>query len=189
MRTMHDGVTVADLPANATMVAAYVDGQYANAHTMRQRFPHAKLVTITVTGQAGANVIDCEPGDVGPNKAASWAAAEVKAGRHPTIYCMASSWPTVKKAVVKQGIRGKVNYWIADYDGKPEVPAGAVAKQYLGSPGNSPGHYDVSVVADHWPGVDPEPKPKPAKKVPAKPAKHIPAPVKRPWWRRWRFKW
>lgn len=150
MRTCYDSVTIADVPAKAEMVACYVDGRYRNEPEARKRFPKATIVTITVTGQAGAHVADCEMGDLDPAAAARWAKAEVKAGRKPTIYCAASQWSTVKRAVG----RTKVSWWIADYDGKPVIPAGAVAKQYLGSPGNSPGHYDVSVVVDHWPGVD-----------------------------------
>lgn len=156
---MYDSVTVADIPHVATMIAGYVDGIYANVPAIRQRFPHATIVTVTVKGTPGANVIDCEPGDASPAQAAAWAKREVAAGRKPTIYCMASQWVQVKLAVASAGVTGKVSYWIADYDGQPAVPSGAVAKQYLGSPGNSPGHYDVSVVAAHWPGVDPDPKP------------------------------
>ena len=40
---------------------------------------------------------------------------------------------------------------LAHYDGDPAIPAGAVAKQYRGDV--APG-YDVSSVADFWPGVD-----------------------------------
>jgi hypothetical protein len=118
-----------------------------------------------VLGQSGAHVCDTEPGNIGPAAAARWAKNEVAAGRHPTLYCMASQWDEVKRAVAANGATGKVSYWIADYDGDPTIPAGAVAKQYLSPDGSGKskagGHYDVSVVAAYWPGVDPKPTPKP----------------------------
>lgn len=159
-RTMYDSTNIADIPAHADMVAVYVDGAYRNHDQARQRFPNAKIVTITVNGGSTADVIDCEAGDATPAGAAAWAKRMITQGRHPTIYCSASPWPTVKAAVRREGIKaGQVSWWIAQYDGHAQIPAGAVAKQYLGSPGNSPGHYDVSVVADYWPGVDKPPAP------------------------------
>jgi len=152
-RTMYDSTDVGDIPAKATMVAGYVDGRFRTVDALRARFPKAKVVTITVLGTAGADVCDTEPGNISIPHAARWAAAEVAAGRRPTLYCMASMWNDVKAAVKAEGISGKVSYWIAQYDGKATVPAGAVAKQYA-DPTLSGGHFDVSVVADHWPGVD-----------------------------------
>lgn len=167
-RTMFDSTVTADLPAPPDgLVAAYVDGRFANVDAVRRRFPKARVVTITVTGRAGAHVCDTEPGNIGPAGAARWAKAEVAAGRPPTLYCMASQWSEVKAAVKANGIADKVSYWIAQYDGKPTIPAGAVAKQYAssdvpaGQAGHTDGHKDVSVVADHWPGVDPAPRTRP----------------------------
>lgn len=168
MRKMFDSTTVADLPEGGDLYAGYMDGRYRTVDGLRQRFPKAKIVTITVLGTPRADVCDTEPGNIGPAGAARWAAAEVHAGRHPTLYAMASQWKTVKEEVEKQGITGKVSYWIADYDRDPTIPAGAVAKQYLhgdlktiGSFAYSGGHFDVSNVADHWPGVDPPRRPRP----------------------------
>lgn len=164
-RLMYDSTTAADIPRSAKMVAGYVDGLYRNLTALHTRFPNATIIKITVLGAPGAQVCDTEPGNIGIDGAAKWAAAEVKAGRHPTLYCMASQWPQVKAAVKKRGITGKVSYWIAQYDGKAVIPAGAVAKQHLHGDKNHPGsysggHYDISIVADYWPGVDPEPKPR-----------------------------
>jgi hypothetical protein len=152
-RTMHDSTNVSDIPAGATMVAGYIDGKFQTVPGLRKRFPKAKVVTITVLGTPGADVCDTEPGNISIPHAAQWAANEVKAGRKPTLYCMASAWDDVKAAVKAQGIAGKVSYWIAQFDGKAVIPKGAVAKQFA-DPNTSGGHFDVSVVADHWPGVD-----------------------------------
>lgn len=161
-RKLYDSTSVKDIPETATFVAGYVDGNYRTVDALHERFPKARVVTITVLGTPGANVCDTEPGNIGIAAAARWAKAEVAAGRHPSLYCMASQWGQVKAAVKANGIAGKVSYWVASYDGKAIIPAGAVAKQYLhgdlktiGPAAYSGGHYDVSVVADHWPGVDP----------------------------------
>lgn len=165
-RTLFDSTTVSDIPPRAKMVAGYIDGNYKTVDALRRRFPDATVVTITVLGTPGAHVCDTEPGNIGIKGAVRWAKNEVDAGRKPTIYCMASVWPSVKRAVSAAGIKGQVSYWIADYDGDPTIPRGAVAKQYANPPLTG-GHYDVSSVAADWPGVDPDPKP-PVVKPPAK---------------------
>jgi hypothetical protein len=163
-RTMYDSTDVMDIPANARMVAGYVDGRYANVRAMRARFRDAKVVTITVFGKAGADVGDIEPGCMTVDHGVRWARAEVAAGRKPTLYCMASMWPQVKAAVKAAGIGRKVSYWVASYDDVSTIPAGAVAKQYrhgdlstIGPKAYSGGHFDVSSVVAYWPGVDPRP--------------------------------
>lgn len=163
-RLMLDSTTAGDIPKTATMVAGYIDGRYQTVDALKKRFPRATIVTITVLGTPGAQVCDTEPGNIGVVGAVRWAKNEIKAGRKPTLYCMASMWPQVKTAVANAGISGQVAYWIAQYDGKAIIPRGAVAKQHLhgdkAHPGSySGGHYDVSIVADYWPGVDPDPKP------------------------------
>jgi hypothetical protein len=152
-RKMFDSTTTSDLPAHAKMLAGYVDGNFANVDEIRDRFPDATVVTITVIGTPGAHVCDTEVGNIGIPSTVAWAVNEIEAGRKPTIYCMASAWPTVKAAVKAKGIAGKVSYWIADWDGIAEIPAGAVAKQYA-NPKLTHHHFDESIVADHWPGVD-----------------------------------
>lgn len=146
MRTMFDAVTVADIPADATMVAGYVDGRYANLPEMRIRFPRALVVSVTVAG-GDADVLDVENGDASPAQAPGWIAA------HPSgsLYCNASTLPAVRAAF---GDRPLPPIWLADYDGDPTIPACAVAKQYA-----SNDYYDTSSAADYWPGVDPAPTP------------------------------
>lgn len=157
-RTLYDSTNVADIPADATMVAGYVDGKWATFPALAARFPHAVRVSITVFGWDGtgkhvpADVCDCESGDLTAAQAARWAREETQAGRQPTIYCSLSAWSTVKAAVAAVGA-GPVSYWIADYDGSAVIPAGAVAKQYRSDTNQN---LDYSIVADYWPGVDSE---------------------------------
>jgi len=151
-RIMYDSVTAAKCPAGAPLYGAYIDGLYANYAEVHQRFPRARIVTITVLGgTAAAHVVDIETGDCTPVSGVAWAKRRVAAGHHPTLYMNASTWPAVKAEVHRQGLDGKVSYWVAHYDGHPVVPDGAVAKQFLGDYHG----YDESVVLAHWPGVDP----------------------------------
>jgi hypothetical protein len=76
--------------------------------------------------------------------------------RKLTVYCNTSEWPQVRAAFQNAGVT-EPNYWVAQYDNNPTIPAGAVAKQYIGDYQG----YDKSVVADYWPGVDPAPAPPP----------------------------
>jgi hypothetical protein len=77
---------------------------------------------------------------------------------YPTIYCNRSTWPKVKAAFAAQGVAPPL-YWIATGTGLREIPAGAIAAQYLLDV--APG-IDISVVADYWPGVDSAPAPAPS---------------------------
>jgi len=159
MRTMYDAVTADNILAanpRPQMVAGYVDkiklepwsgGDWA-------LFPDAVKVQIVkkATTNAG-HVLDVEPGDATPSEAPGWVKMRRAAGADPTVYCNASTWPTVRAAFQAAGV-AEPHWWIAHYDGDPTIPAGAVAKQYRGDV--APG-YDVSSVVDYWPGVDPAP--------------------------------
>jgi hypothetical protein len=148
-RTMYDAVTVANIPAGASMVAGYVDGTYANMAAMTARFPNAVHVPIAVRASTNAGlVLDVETGDATPAQSVGWVVMRRAAGVDPSVYCNTSTWPAVKAAFSSAGV-APPHYWVAQYDGNPTVPAGAVAKQY-----SNPGPYDVSSVADVWPGVD-----------------------------------
>ncbi|MEU0795366.1 hypothetical protein ABZ342_35335 [Amycolatopsis sp. NPDC005961] len=153
MRTMYDAVTAANIPAGAQMVAGYIDKIQLEPWSAADwaRFPNA--VKVTIVKKASTNdghVLDVEPGDAGPGEAPGWVRMRRAAGADPTIYCNLSTWPTVRSAFSSAGV-AEPHYWIAHYNGDPAIPDGAIAKQYRGDV--APG-YDVSSVADYWPGVD-----------------------------------
>lgn len=153
MRKMFDSITAADIPADAQMVAGYVNGTFQWSPGDWARFPNA--VKVRIATQAYVNdghVLDIEQGDATPGQAPGWVAMRRAAGVDPTAYCNASTWPLVRAAFQNQGIP-EPHYWIAQYDNVASVPAGAVAKQYIDPP-TSGGHYDLSAVLDYWPGVD-----------------------------------
>lgn len=153
-RTMYDAVTLSNVPTSSPqMVAGYVNGLYANMGELRSRFPNAVHVGITITASHNsldAPVLDVETGDATPSQAVGWAQRQRSLGGDPTCYCNTSTWPDVISAFRSAGV-AQPHYWVAQYDGDPTIPGGAVAKQYRGDV--SPG-YDVSSVVAFWPGID-----------------------------------
>lgn len=151
MRLMYDSVTPSAIPKNAAMVAGYVNGRYAWSSQDWDLFPNAVKVRIATRASVfDAHVLDVEPGDATPEEAPGWVWARRMGGLvMPAVYCNLSTWPTVRNAFLYEGMSEPL-YWIAHYDGKFDIPPGAVAKQYLP---NFQGT-DHSAVADFWPGVD-----------------------------------
>lgn len=155
-RTMYDSVTAAHIPRTAELVAGYDTGPYAWSAADWARFRGAVHVHIsTRDGQYVGHVFDVEPGAGSIAGAVAYVRARRAAGVDPTVYCNASTWPAVRAAFDRAGV-AQPHYWIAKYDGHAELLAGAVAKQYANPDVHRAGHFDLSVVADHWPGIDTE---------------------------------
>lgn len=157
-RTMFDSVNPEHIPADAAMVAGYIQGPYAWSAAGWARFPHAVKVQIaTVVEPVAGHVLDVERGDASPALAVSWVLQRRAAGVDPSVYCNASTWPVVRAAFAAHRV-AEPHWWIAAYNGSATVPAGAVAHQYVDD--RAAGH-DISAVLDYWPGVDPAPQPSP----------------------------
>lgn len=153
MRFMYDSVTASDIPASAQMVAGYVSGPYQWSAADWARFPDAVHVPIATHADVDDGIVlDVEQGDATPDQAPGWVTMRRKAGIDPTVYCGQFSWLAVQAAFRTAGV-DQPHYWIAHYDNAAVLPDGAVAKQYA-NPGLSGGHYDLSIVADDWPGID-----------------------------------
>ena len=154
-RTMYDSVTPSAIPRSAEMVAGYLPpSRYAWSAAEWARFPNAVKVRIAIFASVNdGHVLDVEPGDATPAQAPGWVSMRRRAGVDPSVYCNASTWPTVRAEFRRQNVR-EPHYWIAKYDGIATIPAGAVAKQYADPTVHGRGHFDLSVVADHWPGVE-----------------------------------
>jgi len=153
-RTMYDSTNVADDPAAADMVAYYIDGAFATTEaTVRARFPHAVLVSISAVGTDAGICGDCEPGCLTVTEAVEWVKLRRLANADPSIYVNETyGWAPAKAAFKAAGV-AEPHWWVADYDGVAVIPPGAVAKQYE-NPTLDHGHFDLSVAADYWPGVD-----------------------------------
>lgn len=150
-RTMFDAVVPGNLPAGAPLYAGYVDGMYANVAQIKARFPGAIVVEIAVSASTDAGqVLDVENFDATPDEAPGWVQMRRAAGVDPSVYMNSSTWPAVRAAFQGTGV-AEPPYWVAQYDGDPTIPAGAVAKQWADN-----GPYDTSSVADVWPGIDPQ---------------------------------
>lgn len=155
MRTMFDGIDsdAAQIPRDAAMVAGYVDGLYKWSDAEWNLFPNAVKVRIAVFATTNdGHVLDCEPGNCTPAQAVDWVLLRRQSGADPTVYCNqlnpTTGWPAVREAFRARGVP-EPHYWVANYDGNQQIPAGAIGKQYADQ-----GSYDLSVMADYWPGVD-----------------------------------
>lgn len=159
MRIMYDSTRPSAIPADAEMVAGYVDGIYRWKPEDWARFPNAVKVEISAIGTDRGTVVDVETGCVWPpENAVPWVQRARARGVDPTVYC---NWlndlgPT-RAAFDRAGVT-QPHYWVAKYDGIAEIPKGTVGKQYRAPEGPTwapaPGHYDMSAMADYWPGVD-----------------------------------
>lgn len=153
-RTMYDSTNVQDDPADAQLVGYYVDGIYAVSEAaVRARFPNAVLVAISAIGTNAGIVGDVEPGCITIPQSVDWVLMRRAAGLDPTLYVNQTyGWALARQAFFNRGIP-QPHWWVANYDDVAVIPAGAVAKQYA-NPTLTHGHFDLSVVADIWPGVD-----------------------------------
>ncbi len=153
-RKMYDSVTAKDIPSNVQMVAGYISGTYKWNAADWARFPNA--VHVHIATQAYINdgeVLDVERGDATPEESVDWVIHRRAVGIDPSIYCnQLNGWPYVIQAFKNRGI-SEPHYWVARYDNIAIIPVGAIAKQYANST-FSGGHFDLSVVADYWPGID-----------------------------------
>lgn len=146
---MYDSVDMTKIPAGARLVAAYVNGSYANVHQAHGLFPDATIVEISVTAhEDSGDVLDVERYDAGPEEAPAWVALRRRAGViAPAVYCSLDTWPECIAAFRQQQIADPL-WWIAHYDDRGDLSVGMFAKQYQNTP-----HYDLSIVAGPWPGL------------------------------------
>ncbi|WP_410667513.1 hypothetical protein [Amycolatopsis sp. cmx-4-68] len=161
MRIMYDALTAHNIlkkDRRPGLVAGYIDKIKYTPWSAEDwaLFPDALKVKIVKKASTNdGHVLDVEPKDAEPEEAPGWAEMRRRSGfAHPVIYCNRSTWPKVKAAFAAQGVAPPL-YWIATASGKPEIPEGAIAAQYLLD--QEPG-IDISVVADFWPGVDSSPQ-------------------------------
>ena len=176
MATMYDSTEPAAIPADAAIVAGYVDGLYAWGPDQWARFQHATKVTIAIEPTTLADVLDVEDGNPvppeNPARALEWAALIRTHGIDPTIYVDLNGLSKVVAAFTAAGAN-QPHYWVADWTGVAHMVPGSAATQWANPPASG-GHYDLSETAATWPPV-------PAAPVPAPPPAPVPpAPVPAP---------
>jgi|SRR5215469_2087596 len=156
---MYDSITATDIPLTAEMVAGYLPpSKFAWSDDDWSLFPKAVKVRIAVRGDVtDGHVLDVEQGDATSVQAVSWVLMRRHMGADPTVYCNIRTFPSVVAAFNAAHV-ALPHFWVAHYDGQAVLTDGYIAKQYTDSPANG-GHYDLSVVADYWPGVDSPPTP------------------------------
>jgi len=159
MRLMYDSTNPNDIPTNAPMVAGYIDGTtFKWPESSWSRFPNAVKVRIARrTSTNDGHVLDVEMDipTVWPinRSIVDWVLMRRRAGVEPTIYCnQLNDWEPLKRLFTNAGVTWP-QWWVARYDNKKNIPAGAIAKQYANPPLVG-FHADASMVADFWPGVD-----------------------------------
>lgn len=156
MTIMFDSVNIHNIPANASMVAGYVNGHWPTYHDLLNQFPHAHVVSIDVFGTAVADVIDVENGDATPQVAVSWSAHMRTLGRHPIVYASRALIPTII-AAFNNSKQPLPYFWVADYTGVSHVCSqfpNVVATQWADGTPNYPGaakFCDTSTVLNTWP--------------------------------------
>lgn len=116
---MYDSINISQIPADATAAAGYTSGNWPTFNALRERFPHAHLLSIAVNASADADCLDVEMGDATPGQATGWIKRQLARKVHrPAIYANASTMPGVLQALTASGIaRSSVRLWSAHYDG------------------------------------------------------------------------
>jgi hypothetical protein len=133
---VYDSVTPSTIPSGKAG-AVYATGNYAASESQASHL--GSVLWIDTNGSdPNANVLDVEPGDATPTKAANWVQQRLTAhsGSVAIVYTMLSEWQQVKDKVadLPASMQSKVRYWIADPTGVPHVVAGSSATQwYWGS--------------------------------------------------------
>lgn len=162
-RLMYDSTTPGDNPDGGDLYAGYTDGRYANMAALAAAQPGKVLVAISAVGTNTGVVGDCEPGCIWPQEQiVLWVEKRRRAGVEPTVYVGAANLASVVAAFDAMGVAHPVAFWTAHYTNTPHLcgtgcaygrglGVNVAATQYGG---DLPGHYDISLVADHWPGID-----------------------------------
>lgn len=156
-RIMLDALYPLSIPSPqpaGVLIAAYV-GHNENPASYTQamaRFPGHQVVSIAAKTHHDAQILDIEHGAVEPNDTATindWCMRQRARGVTPTLYASESDWLGISGRVV-----GSRNWWAANWSNGPTIPPSAVGIQYVHLPG-----YDMSVMLNYIPGVDPAPVP------------------------------
>jgi hypothetical protein len=145
------------IPAGATDILAYTDGEYANVNTLRVLNPHARIHTISVAGQVAAEYEDVEPGCLWPPAEAvdRWETWRYDG----TLGFYGDEGTLAQVRELLGGESDEANYFDANWTDIPHIDPGYAGTQYASNP-----EYDTSLIGpgfDSRPGATPAPAPTP----------------------------
>jgi peptidoglycan hydrolase-like protein with peptidoglycan-binding domain len=117
MITMADSIIPENLPPTTGTYLVYVDGHWPTADRVRELFPGARLLTMTVLGgDAVADGCDCESGDLVPLTAAHWLDQQIEHGRwRPVLYASRDTVPVVLSCLPLDRQRSQIRILSAHY--------------------------------------------------------------------------
>jgi hypothetical protein len=122
---MPDSTIVGNLPNGYDAYLGYVDGDFDTAAALRERFPAAELVLLTVTGDTlAATGADVENFDLTPESGARWAKDKLGSdpGSRPVLYASVGSMMPVVIALGAEGIpRASVRLLSAHFGDGPHI--------------------------------------------------------------------
>ena len=130
---MPDSIYPLNIP-NGTVwpaVLGYVDGHWPTAVSLKARFPHSHVVTLTVLGgSAVADGCDIEPGNLTPASGAAWIHGRLAAGAHrPIAYASAGMMGSVLAELGTRGVqRSQVRLLSAHYGAGEHICGPATCK-------------------------------------------------------------
>lgn len=160
-RIFFDAIEPKNMPKDGDGYLGYDDGNWPDAAEEATMFPGKVIGKITTNPAHNYGSIGDGPPDNGTwPQWVGWVEMRRAAGEDPTINTNTSNWDSGKEAFREANVPDP-HWWIAHYlnsppdlKNLPPIPDGAVALQCYDY-----GGYDISVVADYWPGVDPKPAP------------------------------
>ena len=158
MARMFDACTAGNIPADAAIVAGYVDGRCQWSAADWARFPGAIQLGISSLGTDAGQVLDVEPQNPSASYAPTWIRMRQAAGvARPVIYCAPRGHTQDGYAVedVQAACQGlEYDLWVctAGVPGQPHSWPGAVACQYALDSQLGTG-YDLSETIPGWPST------------------------------------
>lgn len=161
---MYDSVDLDQIPAEPHAVAAYLNGHYANVDAAREKFPHARILTISVAGDVAADCYDVEQGDYTPEDVPRlYQIAHGQGVWRPCFYASLENGMQQVKEQLNRVVteRADIRLWVAYYNGVQDLPAGYDAHQFTDKALGR--NLDESICADTFfkPAEKPAPKPEP----------------------------
>lgn len=153
VRIGYDAIDASLLPVGGDLYLGYVDGRWPSYTAIKKRFPNSLVVGIATNPNTNDGVIGDGPPDNGTwTEWIGWVQRRRAVGEDPWMNTNENNnWQGGIEAFRAANV-AEPHWWVANYDGSPVLPAGALMKQYA-----SNNDYDTSSCAPYLPGIDPAP--------------------------------